>query len=144
MIRNENIRRMQVKQENIENNLYQNQLQKDQKFAKKKKEEEEINQKHRENIDWNDYQRDKNNQAIMEKQLKIEKFKDRNALEKKRYMEELQNYYRQKEQEHKEQKEYYENMKINETLNRINEKQKEYETFVKSKMRENEQNRLDK
>ena len=144
MKREENIQRMRQKEENILNNLIQNQQQKDEMFLKKKKEEELINKHHQENLDWNEYQKDKSNQAFFEKQAKIEQFRIRNEMEKKRYIAELQNYNRDKEQKVLEQKEYYKNMKIDDALRRIEEKNMEFDKNMEMRKRENELNRRKK
>ena len=144
MIREENIQRMKQKEENILNNLIQNQHQKDEMFSKKKKEEEIIKKHHQENLDWNEYQRDKSNQAFFEKQEKIDQFRIRNEMEKKRYVEELQNYNRDKEQKVVEQREYFRNMKIDDALRRIEEKNMEFYKNMEMKRRQNELNRRKK
>ena len=129
---------MKQKEENILNNLIQNQQQKDEMFLKKKKEEELINKQHQENLDWNEYLRDKSNQALFEKQNKIDQFRIRNEIEKRRYIEELQNYNRDKEQRVLEQKEYFKNMKIDDALRRIEEKNMEFEKNMEMKKRQDE------
>ena len=63
--------------------------------------------------------------------MKIEEFIARNELENRRYAEKLQNYNKEKEEKIAEIKEYYHNIKINNALNRINEKEYEHENNLK-------------
>ena len=128
----ENEQRFMDKQDKIKSNLHQKELQKESYFLKKKEKEEDYNKIHQNNIDWNNYKKEKNDKLIMEKQSKAEEFKKRNDLEKKLYQEELQRIQMEKEEQMKEQRAYLLNMKLNDDLNRINEKQEEYEKFLKN------------
>ena len=136
--------RFMDKQDKIKNNLHQKELQKESYFLKKKEKEEDYNKIHQNNIDWNNYKKEKNDKLIMEKQSKAEEFKKRNDLEKKLYQEELQRIQMEKEEQMKEQRAYLQIMKINDGLNRINEKNEEYEKFLKNKKEDNEKKRKEK
>ena len=140
----ENEQRFMDKQDKIKSNLHQKELQKESYFLKKKEKEEDYNKIHQNNIDWNNYKKEKNDKLIMEKQSKAEEFKKRNDLEKKLYQEELQRIQMEKEEQMKEQRAYLLNMKLNDDLNRINEKQEEYEKFLKNKKEDNDKKRREK
>lgn len=140
----ENEQRFMDKQDKIKSNLHQKELQKESYFLKKKEKEEDYNKIHQNNIDWNNYKKEKNDKLIMEKQSKAEEFKKRNDLEKKLYQEELQRIQMEKEEQMKEQRAYLLNMKLNDDLNRINEKQEEYEKFLKNKKEDNNKKRREK
>ena len=140
----ENEQRFMDKQDKIKSNLHQKELQKESYFLKKKEKEEDYNKIHQNNIDWNNYKKEKNDKLIMEKQSKAEEFKKRNDLEKKLYQEELQRIQMEKEEQMKEQRAYLLNMKLNDDLNRINEKQEEYEKFLKNKKVDNDKKRREK
>ena len=140
----ENEQRFMDKQDKIKNNLHQKELQKESYFLKKKEKEEDYNKIHQNNIDWNNYKKEKNDKLIMEKQSKAEEFKKRNDLEKRLYQEELQRIQMEKEEQMKEQRAYLQIMKINDGLNRINEKNEEYEKFLKNKKEDNEKKRKEK
>ena len=140
----ENEQRFMDKQDKIKSNLHQKELQKESYFLKKKEKEEDYNKIHQNNIDWNNYKKEKNGKLIMEKQSKAEEFKKRNDLEKKLYQEELQRIQMEKEEQMKEQRAYLLNMKLNDDLNRINEKQEEYEKFLKNKKEDNDKKRREK
>ena len=140
----ENEQRFMDKQDKIKSNLHQKELQKVSYFLKKKEKEEDYNKIHQNNIDWNNYKKEKNDKLIMEKQSKAEEFKKRNDLEKKLYQEELQRIQMEKEEQMKEQRAYLLNMKLNDDLNRINEKQEEYEKFLKNKKEDNDKKRREK
>lgn len=132
-IREDNIQRMKEKEININNNLYNNQMKKDEMMLKKKQEELELYKHHQENLDWNDFQKDKSNQQIFEKHSKIDKFLSMNETTKKRHQEAIHEQQKNKEQEIKEQREYFQNKKVNDTLNYINEKQNAYIEIMKKK-----------
>ena len=119
-------------------------LQKEENFLKKKKEEEDLIRMHQINIECNDYQKEKNDQLIKEKQSKAEQFLIRNAQERKLLQEEQQKIQREKEEQMREQRAYLQNMKINDDLNRINEKQEEYEKFIQNKKINNEKERKER
>jgi hypothetical protein len=102
-------------------------------ILKKKQEEIELNKHHQENLDWNDFQKDKSNQQIFERHSKIDKFISMNELNKKKHQEAIQNQQKEKEQEIKEQREYFLNKKVNDTLNFIKEKQNAYIEVMKKK-----------
>ena len=140
----ENEQRFMDKQDKIKSNLHQKELQKESYFLKKKEKEEDYNKIHQNNIDWNNYKKEKNDKLIIEKQSKAEEFKKRNDLEKKLYQEELQRIQMEKEEQMKEQRAYLLNMKLNDDLNRINEKQEEYEKFLKNKKEDNDKKRREK
>ena len=140
----ENEQRFMDKQDKIKSNLHQKELQKESYFLKKKEKEEDYNKIHQNNIDWNNYKKEKNDKLIMEKQSKAEEFKKRNDIEKKLYQEELQRIQMEKEEQMKEQRAYLLNMKLNDDLNRINEKQEEYEKFLKNKKEDNDKKRREK
>ena len=140
----ENLQKFKDKQDKIENNLYQNMLLKNENFMKKKKEEEDINKIHQNNLDWNEFKKEKNDQLILERQNRSEQFKIRNDLEKRLLQEERQKIQREKEEQMKEQRAYIQNMKLNDDLNRINEKQELYEKFIETKKLNNEKERKEK
>ena len=138
---NNNIQRFNEKQENIKNNIYLNQLQRNEMLSKKKKEEETIKKYHQENLDWNNFQRDKLNQEVMAKQAKSELFRERNELEKRKYMEEKQDYYDMKEQQVQKRKQDIHNGKINYLVNKINERHINTENhLLETKQKINERN----
>ena len=129
--KNNNIQRFKEKQENINNNIIQNQLQRNEMLSKKKKEEEIINKHHQENLDWNNFQKNKLDEAVKAKQAKSELFRVRNEIEKRKYMEEKQDYYDMKEKEIQERKQYIYNYKMNNLENQIKERHNNNENNLK-------------
>ena len=96
---------------------------------------------HQNNLIGNEFKKEQNDKMIKEKQAKYDEFKKRNDIEKRLLQEESQKMQRIREERIREQRAYLQNMKLNDYLNIINEKNEEYEKFIENKKINNEKER---